>query len=45
MDIQKILSYGSAAAVVGTGAVVGGGAVVETLQTGLQRDRNYNYNK
>ena len=26
MDIQKILSYGSAAAVVGTGAVVGGGA-------------------
>ena len=34
MDIQKILSYGSAAAVVGTGAVVGGGAVVDNLTDG-----------
>ena len=45
MDIQKILSYGSAAAVVGTGAVVGGGAVVDNLTDGLQRDKKYNYNK
>ena len=34
MDLQKILSYGSAAAVVGTGAVVGGGAVVDNLTDG-----------
>ena len=34
MDIQKILSQGSAAAVVGTGAVVGGGAVVDNLTDG-----------
>ena len=34
MDIQKILSYGSAAAVVGSGAVVGGGAVVDNLTDG-----------
>ena len=34
MDIQKILRYGSAAAVVGTGAVVGGGAVVDNLTDG-----------
>ena len=29
MDLQKIATYGSAAAVVGTGAIVGGGAVVD----------------
>ena len=34
IDLQKILSYGSAAAVVGTGAVVGGGAVVDNLTDG-----------
>lgn len=34
MDIQKILSYGSAAAVVGTGTVVGGGALVDNLNDG-----------
>ena len=34
MDIQKILSQGSAAAGVGTGAVVGGGAVVDNLTDG-----------
>ena len=37
MDIQKILSYGSAAAVVGTGAVVGGGAVVDNLKDGHEK--------
>ena len=34
MDLQKIATYGSAAAVVGTGAVVGGGAVVDNLTDG-----------
>ena len=29
MDLQKMATYGSAAAVVGTGAIVGGGAVVD----------------
>ena len=34
MDLQKIATYGSAAAVVGTGAIVGGGAVVDNLTDG-----------
>ena len=34
MDLQKMATYGSAAAVVGTGAVVGGGAVVDNLTDG-----------
>ena len=33
MDIQKIATYGTAAAVVGTGSVVGGGAIIDQ-QTG-----------
>ena len=33
MDIQKIATYGTAAAVVGTGSVVGGGALIDH-QTG-----------
>ena len=33
MDIQKIATYGSAAAVVGTGSIVGGGAIIDQ-QTG-----------
>ena len=33
MDIQKIATYGTAAAVVGTGSVVGGGALIDQ-QTG-----------
>ena len=37
MDIQKILSYGSAAAVVGTGAVVGGGQVIDNMNNGPAR--------
>ena len=34
MDLQKMATYGSAAAVVGTGAIVGGGAVVDNLTDG-----------
>ena len=33
MDIQKIAIYGSAAAVVGTGSIVGGGHLID-VQTG-----------
>ena len=33
MDIQKIATYGSAAAVVGTGSIVGGGHIID-VQTG-----------
>ena len=33
MDIQKIATYGSAAAVVGTGSIVGGGHLIDQ-QTG-----------
>ena len=33
MDIQKIATYGTAAAVVGTGGVVGGGKIFD-VQTG-----------
>ena len=33
MDIQKIATYGSAAAVVGTGSIMGGGAIIDQ-QTG-----------
>ena len=40
--LTKIATYGSAAAVVGTGAIVGGGAVVDNLTDGLQKDKKYN---
>ena len=33
MDIQKIATYGTAAAVVGTGSIVGGGSIIDQ-QTG-----------
>ena len=33
MDIQKIATYGSAAAVVGTGSIMGGGHIID-VQTG-----------
>ena len=33
MDIQKIATYGSAAAVVGTGSIMGGGHLID-VQTG-----------
>ena len=37
MDIQKIATYGSAAAVVGTGAVVGGGTAIDQYNGGPER--------
>ena len=33
MDVQKIATYGTAVAVVGTGSVVGGGKIID-VQTG-----------
>mgnify|MGYP001172947642 FL=1 len=37
MDFQKIASTGTAVAVVGTGAVVGGGNIVDNYQGGPQK--------
>ena len=37
MDVQKVLSTGTAVAVVGTGAVVGGGQVVDNYTGGPQK--------
>ena len=37
MDIQKIATYGSAAAVVGTGAVVGGGTAIDQYNGGPEK--------
>ena len=34
MDLQKIATYSSAAAVVGTGAIVGGGQVIDNINYG-----------
>ena len=34
MDLQKIATYSSAAAVVGTGAFVGGGQVIDNYNDG-----------
>ena len=34
MDLQKIATYSSAAAVVGTGAIVGGGQVIDNINAG-----------
>ena len=34
MDLQKIATYSSAAAVVGTGAIVGGGQVIDNMNDG-----------
>ncbi|MBE58652.1 MAG: hypothetical protein CMD66_04500 [Gammaproteobacteria bacterium] len=34
MDLQKIATYGTAAAVVGTGAVVGGGQLIDQQMGG-----------
>ena len=34
MDLQKIATYGTAAAVVGTGAVVGGGQIIDNQMGG-----------
>ena len=40
MDIQKIATYGSAAAVVGTGAVVGGGTAIDQYNGGPEKRAN-----
>ena len=37
MDIQKIATYGSAAAVVGTGSIVGGGHLIDQQSGGPQK--------
>ena len=37
MDFQKIASTGTAVAVVGTGAVVGGGNVLDNMQGGPEK--------
>ena len=34
MDLQQIATYSSAAAVVGTGAIVGGGQVIDNINDG-----------
>ena len=37
MDLQKIATYGSAAAVVGTGSIVGGGHIIDVQTGGPQK--------
>jgi hypothetical protein len=37
MDIQKIATYGTAAAVVGTGSIVGGGSIIDQQTGGPQK--------
>ena len=37
MDIQKIATYGTAAAVVGTGSIVGGNYQIDKMQGGPQK--------
>tara|TARA_R100001594_G_scaffold33055_1_gene61413 strand:+ start:443 stop:709 length:267 start_codon:yes stop_codon:yes gene_type:complete len=37
MDIQKIATYGSAAAVVGTGSIMGGGHLIDQQTGGPQK--------
>ena len=37
MDIQKIATYGSAAAVVGTGSIMGGGHLIDVQTGGPER--------
>ena len=37
MDVQKLATYGTAVAVVGTGSVVGGGSVIDNMQGGPQK--------
>jgi len=40
MDIQKIATYGTAAAVVGTGSIVGGNQVMDKVNKGPERRRD-----
>ncbi len=37
MDVQKLATYGTAVAVVGTGSIVGGGQVLDNVQGGPQK--------
>ena len=37
MDLQKIATYGSAAAVVGTGSIVGGGHLIDVQSGGPEK--------
>ncbi len=37
MDVQKLATYGTAVAVVGTGSVVGGGSVIDNMQGGPEK--------
>ncbi len=37
MDVQKMATYGTAVAVVGTGGVVGGGTVIDNMTGGPQK--------
>ena len=37
MDLQKIATYGTAAAVVGTGSIVGGNHQIDKMQGGPQK--------
>ena len=37
MDVQKIATYGTAVAVVGTGGIVGGGNVIDNINDGPAR--------
>ena len=39
MDIQKIATYGSAAAVVGTGSIMGGGHIIDQQTGGPEKRR------
>ncbi|BCU95742.1 MAG: hypothetical protein CM15mV10_1200 [uncultured marine virus] len=42
MDFQKITTGVTAAAVVGTGAVVGGGQIIDNMNDGLPEDKRHN---
>ena len=37
MDVQKLATYGTAVAVVGTGGIVGGGNVIDNMNDGPQK--------
>jgi len=37
VDVQKLATYGTAVAVVGTGSIVGGGQVLDNVQGGPQK--------
>jgi len=37
MDVQKIATYGTAVAVVGTGSIVGGGNVIDNMNGGPEK--------